>query len=402
MEEAGEGSWRRLRRQTHLILDGGTTHGWAALVHPFIVVLIVASVASVVLETVPALHARFGWLFALIEVAAVSVFTVEYLLRLWSAPEDLRLGGKSNASARAAYARSPLAIIDLLAIAPIYLEGVVAESFGIVAILRLFRFFKLTRYSPGMRSLIAAVQAERKALAASSIILFGLIVIAATAMHMVEAKAQPDRFGTIPDAMWWAIVTLTTVGYGDVVPVTLAGRIVAGFTMVAGMMMLALPIGIVATAFNQEIHRREFVVTWEMVAKVPLFSSLDASEVSDIMRYLRAQTAPAGALIARRGEPADSMFFISSGEVEIDLPNESVRLGEGHFFGEIAVLHSTRRSGNVRALRPTKLLVLDSSDLHLVMARKPDIARRIHDVARERADVARARSDILPDELKES
>lgn len=252
MAQAGEGRWRRLRRQVHLVLDGGTTRGLAALVHPFIVVLIVASVASVVLETVPALQARFGVVFALVEVAAVSVFTVEYLLRLWAAPEDLRLAGKSDASARAAYALSPLAIIDLLAIVPLYLEGVVAESFGVVAILRLFRFFKLTRYSPGMRSLIAAVETERKALAASSIILFGLIVIAATAMHMVEAKAQPERFGTIPDAMWWAIVTLTTVGYGDVVPATLAGRIVAGFTMVAGMMMLALPIGIVATAFHRK------------------------------------------------------------------------------------------------------------------------------------------------------
>lgn len=400
MAEAEEGRWRRLRRRVHLILDGGTTRGWSTLVHPFIVVTIVASVACVVLETVPALHARFGPVFIGVEIAAVLVFTVEYLLRLWVAPEDLRQAGKSEAAARAAYIRTPMAIVDLLAIAPIYLEGVASESFGIVAILRLFRFFKLTRYSPGMRSLIAAVEAERKALAASSIILFGLIVIAATAMHMVEGVAQPDRFGTIPDAMWWAIVTLTTVGYGDVVPITLAGRIVAGFTMVAGMMMLALPIGIVATAFTQEIHRREFVVTWEMVAKVPLFSSLDASEISDIMRYLRAQTAPAGALIARRGEMADSMFFISSGEVEIDLPNERVQLGEGHFFGEVAVLHSTRRSGNVRALRPTKLLVLDSADLHLVMARKPDISRRIHDVLRARTDVARARNDILPDELK--
>ena len=157
-------------------------------------------------------------------------------------------------------------------------------------------------------------------------------------MHVAEADAQPDKFGTIPEAMWWAIVTLGTVGYGDVVPVTPFGKIVASFTIIGGLMMVALPVGIIATAFAREIHRRDFVVTWSMVARVPLFAELSAAEIAHIMPLLRAQIVGPGANIVRRGEPAHSMYFIAAGEVEIELPDERVRLGGGQFFGEIAVL----------------------------------------------------------------
>src|SRR5205085_1071759 len=140
----------------------------------------------------------------------------------------------------------------------------------------------------------------------------------------------------IPDAMWWAIVTLGTIGYGDVVPITLVGRIVASATIFVGLIMVALPIGIVATAFADEIHRRDFIVTWSMVARVPLFAELNASDIADIMRLLRAQQIEAGVVIARRGDPAHSMYFVAAGEVEIELKHERMRLGAGHFFGEVA------------------------------------------------------------------
>jgi hypothetical protein len=147
-------------------------------------------------------------------------------------------------------------------------------------------------------------------------------------MHVIERGAQPDKFGTIPDAMWWAIVTLGTIGYGDVVPVTALGRIVASITIFVGLIMIALPIGIIATAFAEEIHRRDFVVTWGMVARVPLFAELEATEIADIMRLLHAQQVEAGDVITRRGELAHSMYFIADGEVEIgslESPSESTR-----------------------------------------------------------------------------
>jgi voltage-gated potassium channel len=231
---------------------------------------------------------------------------------------------------------------------------------------------------------MAALDAERKALFASSIVLFGLVLIAAAAMHLVEHDAQPDKFGSIPESMWWAIVTLTTVGYGDVVPVTVLGRIVAGFTMLAGLMMLALPIGIVANAFAEEIHRREFVVTWGMIARVPLFSSLSASEIAEVMNYLRAQTVPTDTIIVRRGEAASCMFFIASGGVEVEAREGSIKLGEGQFFGEMALLKRTRRTATVRSLEPTKLLVLEIGDLQSLMERNPEIGHRIEAIAEER------------------
>ena len=135
--------------------------------------------------------------------------------------------------------------------------------------------------------------------------------------------------------------------------------------------MIALPVRIVATAFAEQIHRRDFVVTWGMVARVPLFAGLDAGQIADIMRVMRAQTVEAGEIITRRGEPAHSMYFIAAGEVEIMLKQRRVQLGVGHFFGEIAVLRRARRSATVTATTRTSLLMLDAHDLHALMDRDP-------------------------------
>ncbi len=371
----------RLRRRIHYFLDAGGSDRLSKLIHGGLILLVIASVAAVVLESVPALAAEYGRWFYAFEVLAAAIFTVEYLLRLWSAPDHTPYASMSNGAAYWAFARTPLAIVDLACVLPVYLAFFVPADLRVLLLLRLLRFFKLARYSPGMRSLMAALEAERSALMATSVVLLGLVLISASAMHLVEHDAQPDKFGSIPDAMWWAIVTLTTVGYGDVVPVTLAGRVVAGFTMLAGLMMIALPIGIVSKAFADEIHRREFVVTWGMLARVPLFASLSAGEIAEVMEYLHAQTAPSGAVIVRRGESASNMYFIASGQVEIETASGPVRLGEGQFFGEMGLLQSARRNANVRAIEATKLLVLDARDLHALMERNEDIAKHIEEVA---------------------
>jgi voltage-gated potassium channel len=221
-------------------------------------------------------------------------------------------------------------------------------------------------------------------------------------MHLAEGRVQPEKFGTIPDAMWWAIVTLGTIGYGDVVPVTALGKVIAAATIFLGLIMIALPVGIIANAFNEEIHRRDFVVTWSMVAKVPLFSGLDAGEIAAIMRLLRAQQFEAGAVIVRRGEPGYSMYFIAAGEVEIMLPNDQTRLGVGHFFGEIAVLQRTRRSATVTAVTRTSLLVLDAGDLRSLMERDHRIAERLHDTARGRLkrELVTPKGDLITEEIE--
>ena len=394
---------RLWRRRVHAVLDGGRRDRLSNYLHRILISLVALSVGAVILESVPDYSYEYEHIFHAIEYLAVGAFTLEYVLRLWCAPEYTPYADMTPLAARIAFMRSGSAIIDLITFLPAYLSFFFAADLRILLFLRLLRFFKLARYSPGIRSIVAVMEAERKALVASSIILVGGVLFSAAAMHVAEHEAQPENFGSIPSAMWWAIVTITTVGYGDVTPITLAGRLIAAVTMVMGYVMLGLPVGIVATAFAEEIHRREFVVTWSMVASVPLFRSLDAPSIAEIMRYLRAQSVPAGTLIVRRGETAHSMYFIADGEVEIELPSNNVKLGVGQFFGEIAVLHKTLRTANVRAVESTKLLILDAYDLQLLTVRNPDIGEAIRKIADSRSDLAprERQGDIIESELRE-
>jgi len=263
------------------------------------------------------------------------------------------------------------------------------------------RFFKIARYSPAMRSLLDVLYNERRALFGCLVITLGTAMVAAALMHLAEGHVQPDKLGTIPDAMWWAIVTVGTIGYGDVVPITVFGKLIATGTIFLGLVMMALPIGIIANAFADQIHRRDFIVTWSMIARVPLFAELDATEISDIMELLRARLAEPGEVIVREGDAAHSMYFIAEGEVEVALKDKTIRLGEGQFFGEVAVLRRARRSATATALVRTSLLVLDAQDLHALMQRDPRIARRIKDmlvkrVGREAID---RKGDIVTEEV---
>jgi voltage-gated potassium channel len=213
---------------------------------------------------------------------------------------------------------------------------------------------------------------------------------------------QPDKLGTIPDAMWWAVVTIGTIGYGDVVPITPLGKLIATMTIFLGLVLIALPVGIIATAFADQIHRRNFIVTWGMIARVPLFAELDASEISDIMELLRAEVAEPGQVIVRAGDAAHSMYFIAAGEVEIAVRGERLRLGVGQFFGEVAVLRRSRRSATATALARTSLLVLDAQDLHALMRRDSRVAARIKDVVAKRVghEVVSPKGDIVEEEIK--
>ncbi|HVX77978.1 MAG TPA: cyclic nucleotide-gated ion channel [Bradyrhizobium sp.] len=242
---------------------------------------------------------------------------------------------------------------------------------------------------------------ERRALAGCFVILLGTALIAAALMHLAEGTAQPDKFGTIPDALWWSIVTLGTIGYGDAIPITPIGRIIAGFTIFAGLLMIALPVGIVATAFANEVHRRDFVITWGLLARIPLFSELSAAQIGEIMKMLRAQKVDRGEVIARRGEPAHAMYLIADGEVEIRLRHQKFRLGTGHFFGEIAALRQTRRSATITATQPTRLLALDATDLQSLMDREPQLADRIRQAAQAKLghELEAMRGDLVSEEI---
>ena len=349
-----------------------------------IIGVIVLDVVAMILASVPELDEQFGALFSAITILAVIVFALEYAARLWTVAGHTQRKGSALAD-RFSYAFSALGVIDLLAFLP---AAIVLASgrHATLAALGVLPFFKLIRYSPAMRSLFAAVHAERRALIGCIVILFGVVLTFASLLYAIERDVQPDKLGTIPDAMWWAIVTLGTVGYGDVVPVTALGKFVSVFAIISGFAMIALPVAIISTAFAEEVKRRDFVVTWGMLARVPLFSHLSAAEIADIMRLLRARTIEQGEILVRRGDAASSMYFITAGEVEIVLPSQQVRLADGTFFGEIALLHKTKRSGTVTATRKTRLLVLDAQDFHALIERMPTLAAHVHQTAKARLE----------------
>ena len=380
-----------MRHRAYEVLDKGLAgSALADGVHLTLIGLILVNVLAVILQSVPWIAESYGAVFSVIEVASTVIFTVEYLARLWTAPEHPLLASMTPLRARMRHVVSPAMLVDLLVILPLYLNLTLGIDLRFLLLLRLLRFFKLARYSPGFTSLVEALWSERRALGASFIIFMGALVIAAAAMRLAEQDAQPDKFATIPDALWWAVITLTTVGYGDVYPITAAGKIIAGVTAVAGIAMLAMPVGIIATAFAREIQRRDFVVTWSMVSSVPLFSGLDAGSVADLMRSLKSITYEPNSVICRAGEPARSIFVVAEGEVVVETDDGPFRLGPGQCFGEAAVLNRVPLPATVRSVQRAKVLTLDAEDLHQLMSARPAMAVVIAGQVQSVADSASA------------
>ena len=395
---------RNLRRRLYQVLEQGPVgDAVGTWVDRALVTLIVINLVAVALESMPQYATRYATAFAWIEYFSLAVFTIEYALRLWVAVEHGPYRHLSHMRARIKYAISTAGIIDLIAVLPFWFAMLLPNDFRFVLVFRMVRFFKIARYSPAMRSLLDVLYNERRALFGCLIIALGTALVAASLMHLAEGKVQPDKLGTIPDAFWWAIVTIGTIGYGDVVPVTAVGKAIATVTIFAGLVLMALPVGIIATAFAEQIQRRDFIVTWGMISRVPLFAELDAAEISDVMELLRAQVAEPGEIIVREGDPAHSMYFIASGEVEIAFKGKKtpLRIGIGQFFGEVAVLRRSRRSATVTAISRTNLLVLDGQDLRALMHRDPRVAERIHEVVEKRVgrEVVSSKGDIVSEEI---
>ncbi len=368
-----------LRRRVHDILEREDPDDpVTAWVFRGIVALIVINVIAAIMLTDDRFRHMFPYDFKIIEAVSLVVFGIEYLLRLWSSVESPWLRGRSPLQARLRWVVSPAAIIDLVALLPFLIVHIYQADIRTLALVRLLRFFKLARYSPGLASLLEAVRSERHALIACFVVMCGGIVIFATAMYEVEGTAQPDKFGSIPLAMWWAVVTITTVGYGDVVPLTGAGRIIAGLTMITGIFLLALPVGIVASAFIEVIRRRHFMVSWGMVARVPMFADLDAATLSEVIPRLKARAADAGQVIIPRGRLPRAVFFVVSGVVVIETAMGSRRLGAGSSFGETREEDHPHLHALVRAVEEARLLVLNGDDL---IAAVPDLADRFAEVS---------------------
>ncbi len=378
----------RFRKQLFSVLEGwGRADAAGRWVDRFLIALIVLNVLAVTLESLPGWHAAYEPWFAGFELVSVAIFTVEYGLRLWAATEDPGLSRHGPWMRRLRYMLRPVALVDLAAILPFYLTlfGLVSPVDGrILRAIRMLRVLKLTRYSAAMQSIVAVFRNERRTMLAALIVVVIALHLSATAIYLLESSVQPDKFGSIPEAMWWALATLTTVGYGDVVPITPWGRVVGAIVMVVGIGLFVLWTGLFASSFVDELRRRDFRVSWQMVSQVPAFAALDAAHIGEIARLLQPLVVPARHMIVRAGETAESMYFIVSGEVEVELHPKPKRLGPGEFFGELGLLHGTARDTTVVALQETRLLVLDAETFHTLMQRHPELSRMIHETARDR------------------
>ena len=330
---------------------------------------------------------------------ATCVFLLEFMARFWSAAESAphsdratpigqtRITPSATTSARLAYLFSFLGFVDLLTPLPMVAAVVLPGANDWLLVAAILSLLKLGRYISGLALVGRVVRREGHALLAAVAAMAVVLLIVSTIMYWLERTTQPQVFSSVPHALWWGIVTMATIGYGDMVPITPLGKIFGGFVMLLGIAMFAVPAGILATGFASELRRREFVVTWRSVARVPLFAQLDASQISSVASLLKPQIVPQDSVIVRRGDSAQAMFFLMEGEVEVDVPPRPVRLKAGDFFGEIALLRDMRRTATVTAVTECRLLALDVADFRRLVEQYPELHEEMRRTADERQGV---------------
>lgn len=226
------------------------------VINGFLTFLIIINVLSVILQSVPELNQEYSVLFRQVEIASALIFTVEWILRVWSCVERSDLARLSAIRARFSYILSPLPLIDFIAIVPLYLSIFDVVGAQSLIALRLLRLLQLVRFFTPLVILWRVVRSEAPAMLGAIFIIIVLIIIASSGMYLVERDVQPQAFGSIPAAMWWASVTLTTVGYGDVTPITVIGRVIGVLVMILGIGLVALPAGMLASRFSEESQLR--------------------------------------------------------------------------------------------------------------------------------------------------
>ncbi|OTG71262.1 Ion transport protein [Acinetobacter sp. ANC 4169] len=221
----------------------------------FLILLIIGNAAAVLLESVNDIYQSYSVFFDFFEYFSILIFSIEYLLRFWSIAEDNPFHSAWNN--RLHWLKSGAALIDLLAILPAYINFWVPIDLRFLRILRLIRLLKLTRYFVSLQILLRVIEREKGSFQAVIFILSIMIMMAAASIYVVESQAQPEVFTSIPASMWWAVVTLTTVGYGDVTPITPLGRFLGALITILGVGLAALPAGILATGLTHELEQRK-------------------------------------------------------------------------------------------------------------------------------------------------
>lgn len=343
---------------------------------------------AMILDTSPAIdglqhHALVG-----LVVAVWAAMTASFTLRI----RRLSTWGE-----RRAYLASAYGLIDVASVISLPFGWLVTSEPRDALLFGLVWSLRYVRHAAGLNLFWRVMQRSRTALLSIASLFIAIFFAASTLAYVFERNVQPEAFGSISRAMWWSVVTITTTGYGDQLPVTLWGRLLAGWVMIGGVVMFALWAGIVATAFGEELQRRHFLHTWDLVATVPFFQKLGAATVADIVRLLEVRDVGEGTVILRKGDAGDTMYFLVSGEATVQVAPEPVVLEPGNFFGEMALLFGAPRSATVIATQPSVLLVLDIADLRELAGRRPELVNLIETEARRRSEANAHATVPLPD-----
>lgn len=363
-----------------MVAEGPFPPARARLWRLLLLLAILASTAIAVLDTEPGFWGALEPAARQVLHVALLLLAADYAIRLLAAWGD---GEETGWAPLARYAASPYGIFDFMAVVPF----VVGEALGLPkdgeTIFGILRILKLARYSPALETLGAVILAELRPLMSALFIMVLLIVSTSTLLYFVERGINPSM-SSVPQAMWWSVVTLATLGYGDVVPITILGKVLGGGVAILGLCMFALPASILASGFTEEMRRQNFVATWHLVAKVPFFTCLQATQIAEIASLLKVYRAVRGEVIVREGDVGETMYFIVNGQVEVAARSGTFVLKPGDFFGEIALLERCKRTATVKAAGRCQLLVLDSREFHRFMAGYPALMEVIRDTARAR------------------
>ena len=337
-----------------LLEDSEKKHGAQPLVNLLIVGLIVLNSIAVALATVESYKVSYKEVFDAFEIFSVIFFTLEYILRVWICTERSEKNYKHPIKGRLRYIFSPFAIIDLIAILPFFLGSFIEMDLRFMRAFRLIRIFRFASKSITLQALGNVFKKESRTLLAALLVMIIVLFTASTIMYYLEKDIQPDKFGSIPEAMWWGVAALTTVGFGDSVPVSVQGKFLAGIIMILGIVIYALPAGVFASAFVRELQSKSFFDTWNLVAKVPILKTLDALAIGKIVEILEPSEVKANQVIDANA----GMYFIISGVVEITRGEQSRELSEGGFFGEMEILFGGKRNVIAKSKTPVELLIL--------------------------------------------
>ncbi|MBC7951034.1 MAG: cyclic nucleotide-binding domain-containing protein [Rhodospirillaceae bacterium] len=365
-----------------LAVEGPFPPRRAVLYRYVLTLAILVSASIAILDTVPELWGEFLVPSRQAVDAALLVLAADYALRLWLAWQQ-RPDDEPGWLAVWRYASSAYGVFDFLAVVPF----VLGEAFGMSrdgeTVFGILRFLKLARYSPALETLGAVILAELRPLMSALFIMVLLIVSTSTLLYFVERTVNPG-FSSVPQAMWYSVVTLATLGYGDVVPITVLGKVFGGGVAILGLCMFALPASILASGFTEEMRRQNFVSTWHLVARVPFFTRLQAAQIAEITSLLKVYRAVRSEVLMREGDVGETMYFIVSGQVEVKGRGGTFVLKSGDFFGEIALIERCPRTATVRAMTRCQLLILDVHDFQKFVAGYPHMLEDIQMTAQAR------------------